>query len=156
MSKQPPKPMPIDFEEVDFSIEREFWNEYELKDGVIIRGRIFLTKIIRDPYNPKEFQFNLSKPVWVVYAPPHLRGDTNMKMEGNQIMGKKFEVIPIKNDEPWNVYTILKTGQKLKIKLTISEISQFEDVFDEHRMPIYDVPSGAAVNMSKENSNQKQ
>jgi len=29
--------MPIDFEEMEFTIENEEWNEYELKDGVKIR-----------------------------------------------------------------------------------------------------------------------
>ncbi len=148
--------MPIDFDELDFSIEREFWNEYELKDGVRIRGRLFLTKIIRDPYNPNEFQFSLSKPIWTVYAPSHLRGDTNIKREGNQIVGEKFEVIPEKNNEPWNMYTILKTGQKVKIKLTISEVSQFKNMYDESRMPLFDVPSGAAISISKADSNKSQ
>ncbi len=36
--------MPRDFEEMEFTIENEEWNEYELKDGVRIRGRIILTK----------------------------------------------------------------------------------------------------------------
>ena len=57
--KLPPKnPMPIDFEEMEFTIENEEWNEYEIQDGVRIRGRIILNKIIRDPYNPNTFSFD--------------------------------------------------------------------------------------------------
>ncbi len=66
--------MPIDFEEMEFTIENEEWNEYELKDGVRIRGRIILNKIIRDPYNPNTFRFDFSRPIWVVSAPMASRG----------------------------------------------------------------------------------
>ncbi len=65
--KLPPKnPMPIDFEEMEFTIENEEWNEYELKDGARIRGRIILSKIIRDPYNPNKFSFDFSLPKIIV------------------------------------------------------------------------------------------
>ncbi|MEK0354113.1 MAG: hypothetical protein QQN58_06635, partial [Nitrosopumilus sp.] len=106
--KLPPKnPMPIDFEEMEFIIENEEWNEYELKDGASIRGRIILNKIIRDPYNPNMFSFDFSKPVWVVSARTALRGETNL--DGLKKDSSKFEVHVNRNHEPWNVYRIVKT-----------------------------------------------
>ena len=69
--------MPIDFEEMEFTIENEECNEIELKDGARIRGRVIVNKIIRDPYNPNTFSFDFSKPVWFVFAPTALRGETN-------------------------------------------------------------------------------
>lgn len=61
------------------------------------------------------------------------------------MVGSKFEVHVNKNHEPWNVYRIIKTGQKLKLKLSITEISRFVDKFDADGMPIYDIPSGVSV-----------
>ena len=105
--------MPDDYEEMDFTIENEEWNEYELKDGVTIRGRIVLQKIIRDPYKPDEYSFNTSKPMWVICAPSSLRGAPNWKREEGSVT-KKFEVRVNRSNEPWNVYRVTKTGQKLK------------------------------------------
>ena len=97
--KSPSKnPMPIDFEEMEFTIENEEWNEYELKDGARIRGRIILNRIIRDPYNPNVFSFDFSKPVWVVSAPTALRGEPNLdRLEKDS--SKKFEVHVNRNHE---------------------------------------------------------
>jgi len=60
MSQPPSQPskLPDDYEEMEFTIEDEGWNEYELKDGVRIRGRVVLQKVIRDPNNPNLFNFH--------------------------------------------------------------------------------------------------
>ncbi len=146
------KPMPEDFEELDFTIEQEEWNEYELNDGVTIKGRAFLAKIIRNPYNPKDMSFNFSIPVWAVYAPPALRGTPDkrnrMEIQANHSASPKYEVHINKSHEPWNIYRILKTGQKLKIKLTIQEINRLTDKYDANGMPSYNVPHGIAVSIT--------
>lgn len=144
MSQPPQKPMPRDFEELEFTIEGEEWNKYELKDDSVIRGRIILQKLTRDPYDPKNFGFKISTPMWIVYAPHTSRGEPNVKL-GDRVVGAKFEVHVNQNHEPWNVYRIIKTGQKLKLKLTVTEISRFVDKFDVDGMPVYDVPSGVSI-----------
>lgn len=144
----PPKSMPPDFEDLDFTVQAEEWNEYELKDGATIRGRILLTRIQRDPYDPKNFAFEFSLPVWVVRAPSSMRGQPNITA-GQPISGEKYEVHVDKSHEAWNVYRIIKTGQKLKIKLSINEVSRFIDKFDLKGMPVYDVPNGVTVNLSE-------
>jgi hypothetical protein len=146
--KLPPKnPMPIDFEEMEFTIENEEWNEYELKDGARIRGRIILSKIIRDPYNPNTFSFDFSKPVWVVSAPIALRGESNWN--GVEKDASKFEVHVDINHEPWNVYRIVKTDQKVKIKLTATEVNRWADKYDKKGLPVYDVPNQVSFNISQ-------
>jgi hypothetical protein len=144
LTEPPPKPMPPDFEELDFSVENEEWNEYELKDGTTIRARVTLTKIHQNPYNPNNFGFKLSQPVWVVYAPYSSRGGTNVKM-GEKVEGPKFEVHVNRSHEPWNVYRILKTGQRLKIKLEVTEVRRFVDKFDADGLPVYEVPNGVNI-----------
>ncbi|MGI0083217.1 MAG: hypothetical protein ACREAG_07950 [Nitrosopumilaceae archaeon] len=148
MAQQPPQqPMPRDYEDMEFTIEGEDWNRYELKDGTTIRGRVILQKVIRDPYKPNNFSFKISPPMWSVYAPITSRSEPNIKA-GERIVGAKYEAQINVNHEPWNVYRLVKTGQKLKIKLSVTEISRFVDKFDADGMPVYDVPSGVSIAVS--------
>ena len=139
--------MPIDFEEMEFTIENEEWNDYELQDGVKIRGRIILNKIIRDPYNPNTFSFDFSRPIWAVFAPIALRGEPNL--EGSRKDSNKFEVHVDRNHEPWNVYRIVKTDQKVKVKLTATEVNRWADKFDKRGLPVYDIPNQVSFNISQ-------
>jgi len=139
--------MPIDFEEMEFTIENEEWNEYELKDGAKIRGRIILNKIIRDPYNPNTFSFDFAKPIWTVFAPTALRGETNLEVIKKD--SSKFEVRVNKNHEPWNVYRIIKTDHKVKVKLTAREVNRLEGKFDARGLPVYDIPNKVSCDISQ-------
>jgi hypothetical protein len=49
--------LPEEFEELDFLIEEEGWNEYDLQDGSRIRARVFLKKINRDPQRSQQLSF---------------------------------------------------------------------------------------------------
>jgi len=141
-------PMPRDFEEMEFTIENEEWNEYELKDGARIRGRIILNKIIRDPYNPNKFSFDFSQPVWAVFAPTALRGEPNFdRLEKDS--SEKFEVHVNRNHEPWNVYRIVKTDQKLKVKLTATEVNRWADKYDKNGLPVYEIPNRVSFDISQ-------
>ena len=147
-------PMPIDFEEMEFTIENEEWNEIELKDGARIRGRVILNKIIRDPYNQNTFSFDFSKPVWVVSAPIAMRGDTNWDKSGRD-SSEKFEVHVNRNHEPWNVYRIVKTDQKVKVKLTATEVNRWADKYDKRGLPVYDIPNQVSFNISQKTKSVK-
>lgn len=46
-------PLPEDYEELEFSIGEEEWNEYTLNDGVTLKGRVILRKIEEIPINQK-------------------------------------------------------------------------------------------------------
>ena len=135
---------------MEFTIEEEEWNEYELGDGVTIKGRLFLGKIIRDPNDPKKMNFDISPPKWVVYAPPPLRGDPSLKLLKDPIRQKstkKYREHVKKNHEPWNRYKIIQTGQEIKIKLTVDEILRFTDAFDQKGCPFYSIPNGVAISI---------
>ncbi len=148
------QPMPRDFEELEFSIEDERWNEYELNDGARICARIILVKVMRDPNNPNHVNFKLPNPVWVVYAPEHMRGEpSNTQDLAN---APKYPVRINTSNELWNVYRIVRTGQKLKIKLEIDEISRYTDKYDADGMPLYHVPHGVAINISPSQPTQGQ
>ncbi len=149
MSQSKPQPsLPEDYEEMDFKVEEEDWNEYELEDGVTVKGRIFLAKIIRDPNDPKKMNFDITPPKWAVFAPPPLRGKPSLELikdTTKQQSHKKYKVHINKNHEPWNVYRILRTAQEVKIKLTIDEVNRFDNAFDQSGCPFYSIPNGLAI-----------
>ena len=76
-SVNPQSNLPDDFEELEFEIEEENWNDYELSDGSRLKARMFLKKIIRDPNKPKQFSFDTIPPIFVVYASVANRGEKN-------------------------------------------------------------------------------
>jgi len=148
MSKPPP--LPADYEELEFKIEEEDWNDYELADGARLKGRTILAKIMRDPNDPKKISFDLAPPKWTVYAPAHLRGKPSLELikdPTKQKTHEKYKVHIDKSHEPWNIYRILRTGQEIKIKLAVDEVNRFKDAFDQNGSPFYQVPNGIAVSM---------
>lgn len=144
MSSDKRNPLPPDYEEMEFAVESEDWNEYELKDGMMIKARIFLVKLVRDPNNPSNMIFESSPPKWVIYAPAHLRGKPSTDLEGVISRGR-YKVPVNKTHEPWNVYKILRTGQEIKLKLAIDEVFRYKDAYDAGGCPIYNIPSGTSV-----------
>lgn len=151
MSDPPkPSPLPPDFEDLEFKVEEEDWNEYELEDGVVIKGRTFVAKIMRDPNDPKKMNFDLAPPKWAVFAPPHLRGKPSLELlkdPSKQKTAETYKVHIDKSHEPWNIYRILRTGQELKIKMAVDEVIRFKDAFDQNGCPFYRVPNGIAVSV---------
>jgi len=159
MSSTPPPSLPPDFEELDFKVDEEEWNEYELNDGATIKGRIFLAKIMRDPNDPKKMSFDMAPPKWSVYAPTQLRGTPStelLKDFAKQKTAEKYRVHVNKSHEPWNRYTILRTGQEIKIKLTVDEVNRFKDAYDQNGSPFYQVPNGVAVTIKENKPKQGQ
>jgi len=145
-----PSPLPNDYEEMEFKIEEEDWNEYELDDDARIKGRVFLAKISRDPNDPNKMNFDITPPKWAVYAPAHLRGSPTvnlLKDPAKQKDHKKYKVHINRNHEPWNVYRILRTGQEVKIKLTVDEVLRFDNAYDQNGSPFYSVPNGIAISL---------
>jgi len=147
MSTQPQRaPLPIDFEELDFEIGEEHWNEYNLPDGTRIKGRIFLTKLIRDPSNPNNINISTSTPAWTVYANPPSRGERDnapQPREYNTL--PQHEVMPTSNNERFNIYHIQRNGQTIRIKLTVARIVRITDRFDNDGLPFYVINSGPIV-----------
>ena len=84
--------LPDDFEEMEFVVEEENWNEYELDDDSKIKARIILKKIIRDPNNTKLYNFDINPAIFAVHAPQTKRGERN-KSYGQIPPEKILEII---------------------------------------------------------------
>ena len=153
---QPPQPpptppptrpqLPDDFEELDFVVEEEHWNEYELNDGARIKARMLLKKIMADPNNPLLLDFDISPILSTVYAPIALRGERNnapTPQEYNTL--PSFEMGTNRSDEQWNIYRILRSGRTVRLRATITRIRRIADRFDNDGLPFYILSSGPMI-----------
>lgn len=155
-----------DLDNLEFNVIKEGWNEYELKDGTKIRGRMFLTRISENKNAPKpqdlkpgeqvvDYQFQIQKH-FEVFAPKHLLGSPTLPLPTPDAItdDMKQEVDPITHSEPWNTYEILKNGSILRAKLVVSEFYKIKDKFDGLGQPYYLMKNGpifdAKMNKSKE------
>lgn len=150
MSNPAPTGYPDEFEDLDFEIVNESWNEYELNDGVTIRARTILKKIVVDPNDPTKYAFDLHPIISTVYAPLALRGEKNNhpKPEEYNTLAN-YEVEPKRSDEKFNVYRILKSGDTFKLKLVVTKFLRLSDRFDKDGLPFYMLNHGPMVVMEK-------
>lgn len=144
--------LPDDYEELDFSLEEETWNDYELSDGNRLRARLILKKIRRDPNNPAKIAFDLVPPIFVITSMPANRGEKNHEPNPQEAFSLPHFEIKIKNsNERANIYRILETGQTLRIKLSVNKIDRVTARFDNEGQPYYLVNAGPLVTMDPPN-----
>lgn len=130
--------LPPNFEQLDFMVEEEHWNEYELSDGSRIKGRVILQTVRRDPNNSTRLEFMTAPPIFVPYAPPENRGERNNAPREEEYENlPKYEVRIIRNDERWNRYGVSGRDQIFMIRLTVSMIHRVRDRFTDDGLPFY-------------------
>lgn len=157
----PPKqskilPFPEDFEELDFEIINEYWNTYELSDGVRIKARTLLKKITVDPNDPNNHSLDLQPIISSVWAPVAVRGERNNPPQSSEYFSlPSYEVELTNSDERFNVYRILKNGNVLKLKLIVTKISRVIDRYDNNGLPFYLLNSGPMIVMEQNKSQTK-
>jgi hypothetical protein len=146
-------------EEVEFEIEKEVWNVYELDDKSTIRIRSILVKLLTSsiptavppptggPQGAKGFEFQsvFRNIVTVIRCPPELRGKPTPPLASQEIekLGK-IEVGYTPYLEDWNIYR-LPDGTKLKIKLVVSAVYRIFKQYDPFGYPLYFVNSTNAI-----------
>jgi len=144
--------------EVDFEVEKEVWNTYELHDKTILKMRTILTKLLRDPYAKPPpgavegrglgFGSSFQNIVVVHKSAPELMGTpTHPPVSLGETETIEVDFTPFSED--WNIYRILgddvPRGMKLKVKLVVSSVVRYKGVFDQFGYPIYFVNSTNAV-----------
>lgn len=155
MNPKNPNELPEEFEDMDFEILEEGWNTYELSDGVTIKARTILKKVLADPNNPNNYGFDTLPIILTVVAPLANRGERNNAPEIEEYKTlPNYEIKINQNNEPFNSYRIMKNGKVIKIKLVITKISRVIDRFDKDGLPLYLVNSGPMVHMEKETPTQ--
>jgi hypothetical protein len=134
--------LPGDLEIVDFQIEKEDWNTYELKDGTIIKGRVIVTRIGKDKNGPPEQYGIQSQNLFVTWAPKDKKGPPSTPPTIDQI--KESQMIQVELDrsnEIWNIYKIPSSGHRLRVKLVVHDILRVKDAFDQIGEPYFIITS---------------
>jgi hypothetical protein len=158
------------FDEVNFEIEKEGWNEYEVVDGhhrVTLKMRVILTKILRPKILPlqqppligipkeaqspnkvpkDEFQLSFQNIVVVSNCPAENMGTPTQPLPPNELDQAATEEVEFSTfNEEWNIYVIPDSGLKLKIKLVVSSVRKANGHYDQFGYPIYVVQSANVV-----------
>ncbi len=129
---------PSEFEDLDFEVIEEHWNEYELEDNSRIKIRLVLKKMIGDPHNPNHIACDFAPVIFSVYTPISYRGELN-----NAPKPEEYETLPSyevrieRANEKFNRYRILKKDIIVKTKLEVPEIKRITDRFDNDGIPFY-------------------
>lgn len=138
--------------ELEYRIVREHWNIYDVDDGVTLRARTFLIKLLKSEGADGKPIYNSTTGVVVDVRAPAKRKKTpapERPVTPEEIeSAKKTEVEPGQSpDEPWNEYQF-DDGNKtynLKIRLVVSGIQRVEGQFDMFGNPIYQVSHTTVV-----------
>src|SRR6267143_996486 len=141
-----PEVDPKDIEVLKLDIVREYWNEYELEDRTILRGRLILTKAMRPKHGPVgPIGFGMQT-FFVVTALPEKRGKRMQPPSPEQ-----YDTIPkepvdiVRTSEPWNIYRIEETGGLIQAKLVVTAVFHLKDIYDQEGEPFYIVAHGPVL-----------
>jgi hypothetical protein len=128
--------------DVDFDIEKEVWNTYDLVDGTRVKMRSVLIKLVRFPSSAKvgEFDYNASfQNLVTAFVHPRNKGPTGRQYTEQEIASLPKEDVNFTTEcEDWNIYK-LPDGTRLKTKLVVSSILKITEpgVYNLFGEPIY-------------------
>jgi hypothetical protein len=135
------------YNDIEFEIIKENWNEYQLNDESKLKARIILTRVFREN-SPNQFGFEFSNPIFVVSCPIEKRGKKNDEpKQADFDMIEKEEVTIISDYEKWNEYKIKDLEKTLRIKYSVSTIQRLKGKYDNNGYPFYIVTGAPAITM---------
>lgn len=134
-----------DLVEIDFEPVEEKWNRYLLADGVKLRGRLILVRLLgprgTDKYTQEGTRLAVrTQTLFVASAPKDKKGPpgpplTREEVANAKAKGKLIEVI--ESNEPWNTYKIVRSGESFRLRLVVVDIYRIPDRFNEEGEPAY-------------------
>lgn len=151
-----PQPaIPDEFEDLDFIIIEEQWNEYELQDNSRIKARSILQKIFGNPHDPNGIMCQFVPVIMAIYSTIANRGErNNQPNEAEYGTLPSYEVKILRSHEPWNIYRILKTGQEVRTKHIALKIKRLTDRYNSNGEPFYLLFSGSpSINIEEPKDN---
>lgn len=127
-------------EDIDFKVLNEKWNVYDLGDGITIKTKLVLGKILAPPGVPleysKEFRFQ-AKPLISIYAPTSKKGEPyTLPLTSDVIEESIIEDIDPKPIEEYTNEYELKHGIIVRLKLMLTRVS-LTDKFSADGSPVF-------------------
>jgi len=131
--------------EIDFDIIQEPWNSYELEEGILLKIRFILKKVIKEGTN-YDYTLGSQNLTTVTHVPGKLKGPkTNQQFSPEELESNiinenvSFNVLR----EGWNKY-IIEDGTRIRIKISLTKVSKTAK-FDKDGNPIYIVNTSTKV-----------
>jgi hypothetical protein len=125
-----------DFENLDFEVLKEDWNEYEIENGDKLKVKFVMVKIVRKKI-PGGYNFGFNSNNVIGIFSPKIR-DPGKPYSPDEIfksiVNSDMKWKPIK--EAWNKYLIKKDKSIVEVKIVITEIDK-TDKIDEYGDPHY-------------------
>ncbi len=140
---------------IDFEVEREVWNRYEIPtDNVELRVRAVTTKFQRkpDPKDVSKFEYSgesttissvVPKKGFNLFGKPYDGFISQEQLNSARKVSVDFNTIM----EDWNIYR-LSDGKRVKMKLIVVNVFRLSDLYDPHGMPVYHFESTLAVSVN--------
>ena len=130
--------------DVDFDVEKEVWNVYDLADGTTLKTRSVLIKLQRHPgVKIGEFEYNAAfQNIIMTFVHPRNKGPPG-KYTIQEVVGLPKEEVNFTTElEDWNMYR-LTDGSRIKSKMVVSSVQKVkvEGVFNTYGEPVYAVNS---------------
>jgi hypothetical protein len=136
----------VDSSEIDFAVEKEDWNIYELEDGTMLKIRPILLRLLKTPAPVglgKGTAFGVvAQNLLSVRANPDRKGQPSTTPFSPEIMEKAVKTNVPFNEKKWvwNTY-LLPDNIRLKIRLVVTSVLRAEGLFDQFGNPVYRVSS---------------
>lgn len=149
-----PQTLPPDYEDLEFRVTEENWNEYELQGGYTIKARTVLIKVMRvTGPQPGQTQIGTaSQDIFVVTSSPLPRGPPSpLRPEetSGQIAVTRRPLRIERSNELWNIYEIPLTGDRIRTKLTVADMFIVENRYDNFGYPAFVIQSGVLTNYER-------
>lgn len=141
-----PKISRVEGEPIDFEVENEVWNIYDIQDEypVKLKGKAIVVKFLKtNQYNPitgEPIYHVAYQNVFVTFAPPELKGDPSPPFSDQERVASIVKEVEFKTlYEDWNVYR-LKDGTKCKLKLVVTGVQRTK-LYALDGDPVYNINS---------------
>jgi hypothetical protein len=152
--------LPPDYEDLEFRVTEENWNDYELQGGYTLKARSVLLKVmrVRGPQPGQDQIGTAGQDIFIVTSAPR-RGPPSplTPQEVSGLIDVTRRVLRIeRSNELWNVYEVPRTGNVIRTRLMITDISVVENRFDNFGYPAMIIRSGVITNVEGRNADRQQ
>ncbi len=139
----------VDAELVDFKVENEDWQYYDLSDGSKLKIKLVLTQVLRSRKQVNEqgepiYSWNAPTFLSIVSFSESMRGQpTDTPVTPDRItdsVDAEVDFEKVSKNDAWNVYD-LSDGTELQLKLKINAIARTK-LKGQAGEPIYTVATG--------------
>ena len=137
---------------IDFEVEEEPWNKYEINDETILKTRYILKTVTRSMVNGKNNYSGDGIPLMVIMVPGKLKGQPDTKKYSPKEIQAKIDKPDMRfriSHEDWNEYR-LDDGATIRMKSTLTSISR-TTLRDGSGDPIYSVNTNMIIQVKEHN-----